>query len=346
MRLRASATPAARFEGSVWRASSAYRKAAVPSPVVRLSRDNSTCAAAARGLSRNTSLYDLMASATSLRRSWTTARAKWASADCGSAAAAALARSSASSSLFSVVSQLRFHHERRCVVRHARQQGIEPLMGSCHPAFGVVQRRQPRLSLGKRRRVRRERRQQARGVLGAADVHVVVGQLKTGGRRLGDVSHGLEGLLCLLGSPGREVQHAQHAVGQKVPRILGQCLFDRGLGFRHAPRRPEEVGERQPGIDGRRLQRDRLPKGRFGLLCGAGLHANGAEIHECLAAVGADLERLFDLRDRSGRIAQRRHRVGVQQAEPRRLSGSLRAVPPRAPWHPRTARPEATSAWP
>ena len=45
----------------------------------------------------------------------------------------------------------RLDDERRRVVRHARQHGVESLVGLRHAAFGVVQRRQPQLGLGKRR---------------------------------------------------------------------------------------------------------------------------------------------------------------------------------------------------
>ena len=104
---------------------------------------------------------------------------------------------------------LRLHDEHRRVFRHARQHGVEPLVRFRHAAFGVVQRGKPRLGLGKRRRIRRERGQQARGILGTADAHVVVSQLKTGRRRLRDVGDDLERLLRLLGATGGEIQHGR-----------------------------------------------------------------------------------------------------------------------------------------
>ncbi len=51
----------------------------------------------------------------------------------------------------------------------------------------------------------------------------------------------------------------------------------------------------------------------FGLLRVAALRSNGAKVDEGAAVVGTDFERLLDFSDRSGRVAQPRHRIGAKQ---------------------------------
>ncbi len=98
-----------------------------------------------------------------------------------------------------------------------------------------------------------------------------------------------------------------------MPRIGGQDLEERCLGFGQPIGGPEEVHQGEPRFDLRWRQADGAPERRFGFLRLASLHPHGAEGDERLAAVRIDRKGLFDLRDGAFGIAQCGKRVGVQQ---------------------------------
>ena len=81
----------------------------------------------------------------------------------------------------------------------------------------------------------------------------VAAEIRAGGGKAiavqADVGDDLERLLGLLSATGSDIQRGQHAVGEQVLRLLDERLLEDSLCLRRACGRPQEVGERQPGIN-------------------------------------------------------------------------------------------------